>query len=90
MASNTTSGTGAAHPRDQADGPPNDRNDQTRRTLDTTGTPDPKQPHERDESTDTAAEPQPRIQQAHDDLQRGLRDTDRGAPMDETYRKQKQ
>ena len=89
MQSSPDRGPGAAHPRDEGTSPDNTRNDQTHRTLDKTGSPDPKQPHERDESADTAAEPQPRIQQAHDDLKRGLRDTDRGTPMDETYRKQK-
>lgn len=81
--------TQASHPRDEP-ATEHSQNDQTRRAKDSSDGPDPKQPNERDESADTAAEPQPRIQQAHDDLQRGLRDTDRGAPMDETYRKQKQ
>lgn len=78
----------AAHPRDEA-ATEHSQNDQTHRAKDGNDGPDPKQPNERDESADTAAEPQPRIQQAHDDLKRGLRDTDRGAPMDEAYRKQK-
>ncbi|RZI85888.1 MAG: hypothetical protein EOP38_03335 [Rubrivivax sp.] len=47
----------------------------------------PRLPHERDESADSqlVEEPQPVIQQAHDDLERGLQDTDRAAPMDEVY-----
>jgi hypothetical protein len=50
----------------------------------------PKLPHERDESTDDMASgPRKRIQQAHEDLTRGLKDTDRGPVMDETYRKLK-
>ncbi len=51
----------------------------------------PKLPHERDESTDAmAGAPRKRIKQAHDDLRRGLTDTDRGPAVDTTYRKLKQ
>jgi hypothetical protein len=51
----------------------------------------PKLPHERDESTDAmASAPRKRIKQAHDDLERGLVDTDRGPVIDATYRKLKQ
>lgn len=51
----------------------------------------PKLPHERDESADAmASAPRRRIKQAHDDLERGLSDTDRGPVIDETYRKLKQ
>jgi hypothetical protein len=50
----------------------------------------PKLPHERDESADAMASgPRKRIQQAHDDLERGLKDTDRGPVADEAYRKLK-
>jgi hypothetical protein len=50
----------------------------------------PKLPHERDESTDdTANGPRKRIRQAHDDLSRGAKDTDRGPVLDETYRRLK-
>lgn len=80
--------TSNTHPRDEPKSQRDD-NDQTRRTLQPSDGPDPQQPNERDASADTAAEPQPRIEQAHEDLQRGLQDTDRGKPMDETYRKQK-
>lgn len=48
----------------------------------------PALPHERDESTGaTGGEPSKRVQQAHEDVQRGLRDTDRGQVADLTYRK---
>ena len=48
-------------------------------------------PHERDQSTDmTAATPDPAVQQAAKDLQRGLSDTTKGAEMDKAYQKQKQ
>lgn len=51
----------------------------------------PKLPHERDESADaTASAPSKRIKQAHQDLERGLSDTDRGPVVDEIYRKLKQ
>jgi len=36
-----------------------------------------------------ASAPHKRIKQAHDDLERGLADTDRGPVTDETYRKLK-
>jgi hypothetical protein len=50
----------------------------------------PKLPHERDESTDDmAGGPRKLIKQAHDDLRRGLTDTDRGPVSDATYRKLK-
>jgi hypothetical protein len=50
----------------------------------------PKLPHERDESADEmAGPPRKRIKQAHDDLRRGLTDTDRGPVSDATYRKLK-
>ncbi len=50
------------------------------------GSVSPRLPHERDESSDSQTSP-PRavIQQAHDDLQRGLVDTDRGPVMDKLY-----
>jgi hypothetical protein len=50
----------------------------------------PALPHERDESTSsTPPVPQAQIEQAHADLKRGLKDTDRGPVMEEAYRKQK-
>ena len=50
----------------------------------------PKLPHERDESVDmTHGEPDPQIEQAYRDVQRGLQDTDRGPPADKAYQKQK-
>jgi hypothetical protein len=55
------------------------------------GEPSPRLPHERDESSDSqSTPPQPIIEQARQDIERGLTDTDRGPPMDEAYRKQKQ
>ena len=49
----------------------------------------PKLPHERDESSDSqTSEPRKVIRQAHDDLARGLVDTDRGPLLDELYKKQ--
>lgn len=52
--------------------------------------PAPRLPHERDESAhSTGAEPRPVIEQASDDLARGLVDTDRGAVADAVYRRQK-
>lgn len=49
----------------------------------------PRMPHERDESADaqTSDEPTARRvgQQAHDDIERGQVDTDRGPVLDETY-----
>ena len=50
----------------------------------------PKLPHERDESTDAMASgSRTRIRKAHEDLRRGLQDTDRGPVLDATYRKLK-
>ena len=51
----------------------------------------PKLPHERDESGAgmTSAAPDPTIQQAYRDVQRGLQDTDRGPPAGKAYQKQK-
>ena len=51
---------------------------------------EPRLPHERDQSVDmTDDRPDPVIRQAHDDLARGLRDTDRGPVAERTYQKQK-
>jgi len=48
-------------------------------------------PSDRDQSSDmTAAEPDPKIQQAAKDLQCGLSDTSKGAETDKAYQKQKQ
>ncbi|MBC7956002.1 MAG: hypothetical protein H7Y33_09060 [Cytophagales bacterium] len=54
--------------------------------------PVPRLPHERDESSDSqiGGEPRPIIQQAHDDVMAGRVDTDRGVPMDQAYKRQKQ
>lgn len=54
--------------------------------------PVPRMPHERDESSDSHndGEPRPLIRQAHDDVAKGRVDTDRGTPMNETYQRQKE
>ncbi len=53
--------------------------------------PQPRMPHERDESVDSQASAEPsgkRMGQiAHDDLERGLVDTDKGAVVDDAYEK---
>jgi hypothetical protein len=50
---------------------------------------EPRLPHERDESTDSqgdaAPDNAPIGRQAHDDVQRGLVDTDRGPVVDDIY-----
>lgn len=59
--------------------------------------PQPKMPHERDESAGSSdstggienAESRDTMRQAHDDLASGKQDTDRGPAMDAAYRKQK-
>ncbi|WKB54246.1 hypothetical protein [Eleftheria terrae] len=52
----------------------------------------PRMPHERDESADSQDQQRPEqdevMQQAHDDVERGLVDTDRGAVTDKVYREQ--
>ncbi len=61
---------------------------QTRTSIDKQ--PVPRLPHEHDESSDSQTDGvRPIIQQAHDDLASGKVDTDRGAPMDEAYQRQK-
>ncbi|AVS79666.1 hypothetical protein C8244_00115 [Paracidovorax avenae] len=52
--------------------------------------PEARLPHERDQAVDmTDGHPDPEMKQAHDDLERGLKDTDRGVPAHEAYQKQK-
>lgn len=51
--------------------------------------PSPRLPHERDESSDTGSTPAQPIERAHDDVERGLRETDRGEATDDAYRRQK-
>ena len=47
-------------------------------------------PSDRDQSTGmTAAEPDPKVEQAAADLKRGLSDTSKGAETDKAYQKQK-
>jgi hypothetical protein len=52
----------------------------------------PRMPHERDESSDSQVtqEPRPLMRKAHDDVQAGRVDTDRGVPMNEAYQRQKE
>lgn len=54
--------------------------------------PVPRMPHERDESSDSqiTQEPRPLMRKAHDDLEAGRVDTDRGTPMNEAYQHQKE
>ena len=53
--------------------------------------PQPRMPHERDESSDAQAAGEPSQARtgkiAHDDLERGLVDTDKGPAIDEAYQK---
>jgi hypothetical protein len=51
----------------------------------------PRRPDERDESSDSQDQQEVRgvIKQAHDDLQRGLQDTDRKPVADRAYEQQK-
>lgn len=56
-------------------------------TSDRGGERTPRLPHERDESSDSQGGPRYGvIEQAKEDLDRGLVDTDRGEPMDRLYR----
>jgi hypothetical protein len=49
-----------------------------------------KMPHERDETVDPVVPPpEPEMKQASIDVTRGMVDTDRGAAMNVTYKKQK-
>ncbi|MET0335938.1 MAG: hypothetical protein ABW190_16855 [Rhizobacter sp.] len=52
----------------------------------------PRMPHERDESSDSQVTPAPRplMRKAHDDLAAGRVDTDRAAPMNDAYQRQKE
>lgn len=57
---------------------------------DVDGIQSPRLPHERDESADSQhSEPREVIEQAHEDVQEGRQDTDKGPPLDDTYRKLK-
>lgn len=51
----------------------------------------PKMPHERDQSVGmTDGHRDANVEQAYEDVERGLQDTDRGPPADKAYEKQKQ
>jgi hypothetical protein len=53
--------------------------------------PDPKLPHERDESAShQGTVPRQRIEQGRKDIENGIADTDKKAPMDGVYERQKQ
>lgn len=61
--------------------PPADEADKLRE-----GAPGLALPHERDQSSDmTGTQPDPQVQQAGRDLERGLQDTGKSAPLDKTY-----
>ena len=50
----------------------------------------PEMPHERDESAGmTGGVPSKRVQQGHDDVKRGVKDTTRATEADNAYRKLK-
>ena len=52
------------------------------------GEPAPRLPHEHDESSDSGrSEPRDVMRQAHDDVESGKTQTDRGEATDEAYRK---
>jgi hypothetical protein len=68
--------------------PPSAKQSHTRATIHKK--PAPRLPHEHDESSDSqTSKARPVIQQAHDDVSRGLVDTDRGTPMNDAYQRQK-
>lgn len=49
----------------------------------------PRMPHERDESADSQhSQTREVMKQAHQDVSRGMPDTDKGPPMDDAYQKQ--
>jgi hypothetical protein len=53
--------------------------------------PEPRLPHEHDESADDQAAPPAAVgRQAKRDLDKGLRDTDRGPVLDRSYKQQKE
>lgn len=53
--------------------------------------PEGRLPHERDQSVDmTDGVRHPEMEQAYEDLERGLQDTDRGVPAHHAYQKQKE
>jgi hypothetical protein len=54
------------------------------------GEPEPRLPHEHDESADQQGSPPTELgRQAGSDIRRGLKDTDRGPEMDRAYKQQK-
>ncbi len=80
-----------------AEGPgpqPHEGRDQTRTAQGETQEPVPREPFERDESSDDAGEPtapdQRRGLLAHQDLERGVADTSRSAETDATYHRMRQ
>ncbi len=53
--------------------------------------PEARLPHERDQATSmTGGIRSPDVEQAYKDVTRGLKDTDKGPPMDRAYQKQKE
>ncbi len=73
---------------------PHEGRDQTRTAQGETQEPVPREPFERDESSDDAGEPttldQHRGRLAHQDLERGVADTSRSAETDATYHRMRQ
>ncbi len=70
--------------QDKPAAPPHGNTHSTKDDQDT-----PRMPHEHDESADSQdSQPREVIRQAHRDVSRGLKDTDKGPPMDEAYKKQ--
>lgn len=60
----------------------------TTTSVDRTGVPGPRTPNERDESSDSVGSSRYGVmEQAKEDLDRGLVDTDRSEPMDELYQR---
>lgn len=83
----TTPRSTGPHLKDQ------DRPDSPQRgdtTANVYGEPAPRMPHERDESSDSQdSAPRRIIEQARRDIVSGQKDTDKGPPLDETYRRLK-
>lgn len=73
---------------------PHEGRDQTRTAQGETQDPVPREPFERDESSDDAGEPtaldQHRGRLAHQDLERGVADTSRSVETDATYHRMRQ
>jgi hypothetical protein len=84
--------TPSQHPPDPAKGVA--REGRTRPAQGPVQQPSPRMPHERDESADSQAADEPSAKRmgrlAQEDIERGVVDTDKGPPLDETYEKLRQ